>query len=62
MIPNKMVSFLELGEAFKRYGFHLHKSVLPFVFWFLNNASLSNDYKNADDFGRKYPWFSKKKS
>jgi cytochrome c-type biogenesis protein CcsB len=58
---NKWVSSLELGEAgLKGMDSTYTKSVLPLYFGSLNNASISNDYKNADDLVESLHGFQKK--
>jgi len=58
---NKWVSSLELGEAgLKGMDSTYTKSVLPLYFGSLNNASVSGDYKNADDLVESLNGFQKK--
>lgn len=58
---NKWVSSLELNEAgLKGMDSTYTKSVLPLYYGSLNNASQSNDYKNADDLVESLSGFQKK--
>ncbi|MBC5838375.1 cytochrome c biogenesis protein CcsA [Flavobacterium muglaense] len=58
---NKWVSSLELGEAgLKGMDSTYTKSVLPLYFGSLNNASVSGNYKNADDLVESLNGFQKK--
>lgn len=58
---NKWISYLELEHSgLKGMDSTYTKSVLPLYFGSLNNASLTNDYKNADDLLESINGFQKK--
>ncbi|MGA9639225.1 cytochrome c biogenesis protein, partial [Flavobacterium sp.] len=58
---NKWISFLEVGESgMKGMDSTYTKTVLPLYFGSLNNASISNDYKNADDLLESLHGFQRK--
>ena len=64
-IPNhendKWISYLEVGNSgLKGMDSTYTKSVLPLYFGSLNNASISNDYKNPDDLLESIHGFQRK--
>jgi cytochrome c-type biogenesis protein CcsB len=58
---NKWISYLELNESgMKGMDATYTKSILPLYFGTLNNASVSNDYKSADELLESINGFQKK--